>query len=124
MVLSGKAGPPNPFLTEGGSFWTNNVLPLLDLPAHQDPRLHPRNKCIHLGYRSVALIPVRSKQGIVGLLQVNDRRKNCFTPEMIHFFEGLSASIGIALMRRDAEAQGEKFRASFEKDSQLRWGVR
>ena len=100
MVLSGKAGPPNPFLTEGGSFWTNNVLPLLDLPAHQDPRLHPRNKCIHQGYSSLALIPVRANQEIVGLLQLNDRRKDRFTPESIRFFEGLSASIGVALTRK------------------------
>ena len=104
MVLSGQRGPPNPLLTEGGTFWTNNALPLLEVAAKDDPRLRPRNKCIHLGYRSVALIPVRTNQAVVGLLQFNDRRQDCFSTEMIGFFEGISASIGVALMRKQNEA--------------------
>jgi GAF domain-containing protein len=117
MVLSAEEGVPNPFLTEGGSFWTNNALPLLELSAKDEPRLHPRNKCIHLGYRSVALVPVRSNHAIVGLLQLNDRRKDCFTPEMIRFFEGISASIGVALMRKQnleaLQAKEEEWRSLF-----------
>jgi PAS domain S-box-containing protein len=100
MVLSAQEGVPNPLLTEGGSFWTNNALPLLELSEKDEPRLHPRNKCIHLGYRSMALVPVRANHAIVGLLQLNDRRKDCFTLEMIRFFEGISASIGVALRRK------------------------
>jgi putative nucleotidyltransferase with HDIG domain len=52
---------------------------------------------------SVALIPLRPKREIVGLLQLNDRRKDCFTLAMIHFFEGIGDSIGIALMRKRLE---------------------
>ena len=52
LVLSGQTDPANPLFTKDGSFWTNNSLPLLDVPAGQDPRLHPRNNCIHQGYRS------------------------------------------------------------------------
>jgi PAS domain S-box-containing protein len=111
LVLSGQTKPANPLFTEGGSFWTNNSLPLLDLPAHQDPRLHPRNQCIHQGYCSVALIPIRAHGDIVGLLQLNDRKKNCFTLEMIQFLEGISASIGVALLRKQQE---EDRRASEE----------
>ena len=85
LVLSGQTDPPSPLLTKDGSFWTNNSLPLLDLPADQDPRLHPRNKCMHQGYCSVALIPIRANRDIVGLLQLNDRRKDRFTLEQIHF---------------------------------------
>jgi PAS domain S-box-containing protein len=104
MVLSGHKGASNPLLTASGSFWTNNALALLDVATKDDPRLHPRNRCIRLGYRSIALIPVRSSHAIVGLLQLNDRRKDCFTPETVRFFEGLSASIGVALMRKQSEA--------------------
>jgi PAS domain S-box-containing protein len=103
LVLSGKTDPANPLFTKDGSFWTNNSLPLLDLPAGQDPRLHPRNNCIHQGYLSVALIPIRASGGIVGLLQLNDRRKDRFTLEQVHFFEGISASIGVALTRKQQE---------------------
>jgi PAS domain S-box-containing protein len=105
LVLSGQTDPANPLFTEGGSCWTNNSLPLLDLPAHQDPRLHPRNKGVHHGYGSVALIPIRAHRAIVDLRQLNDRKKDCFTLEMIQFFEGISASIGVALMRKQAEEE-------------------
>jgi PAS domain S-box-containing protein len=40
---------------------------------------------------------------IIGLLQLNDHRLNQLTPEMIRFFEGLGASVGIALSRKRAE---------------------
>jgi len=117
MVLSGHKGVPNPFLTDGGSFWTNNALPLLEVAAKDDPRLHPRNHCIHHGYRSIALIPVRASHAIVGLLQLNDRRQDCFTPESIHFFEGISASIGVALVRKQnvaaLRAREEEWRSLF-----------
>ncbi len=103
LVISGQTDPANPLFTTGGSYWTNNSLPLLDLPAHQDKRLHPRNICVHQGYSSVALIPIRAHGDIVGLMQLNDRKKNCFTLEMIQFFEGISASIGVALMRKQQE---------------------
>jgi signal transduction histidine kinase len=40
---------------------------------------------------------------MAGLLQLNARKPNCFTAEMIRFLEGLSVSIGIALSRIQAE---------------------
>ncbi len=100
LVISGKTDPANPLFTRNGSFWTNDALPLLELPADKDPRFNPRNRCIHEGFRSVALIPVRANEEIVGLMQFNDRRPNCFTLEMVRFFEGISASIGVALVRK------------------------
>jgi len=99
LVLSGLADPTNPLFTRGGSAWTNEARALLGVPADQDPRLHPRNRCIHEGYQSVALVPIRVGKEIVGLLQLNDRRKGCFTAEMIRYFEGLAASFGVALLR-------------------------
>ncbi|MEO5366573.1 MAG: PAS domain S-box protein [Magnetococcus sp. WYHC-3] len=103
LVLSGQTDPNHPLFTPHGSCWCNDTLPLLGLPADQDPRLHPRNRCIHAGFRAVALIPVRTGKKIIGLLQLNDRRANCFTLDMIRFFEGLSDSIGIALTRKQLE---------------------
>ncbi len=105
LVISGKTNPANPLFTSGGSAWTNNSQILLDIPADNDPRIHPRNRCIHDGYLSVALIPIRTNNEIVGLLQLNDRKKDCFTLDMIHFYEHLSESIGVALMRKQAEIQ-------------------
>jgi PAS domain S-box-containing protein len=104
LVLSGKTDPGNPLFTPGGSFWTNNSLPLLTLPETDDPRFQPRNTCIHEGYASVALIPLRtSKQQIIGILQMNAFRKDCFTPDIIQTFELIAGHIGEALLVRKAE---------------------
>lgn len=104
LVLTGQTDPSNPLFTPNGSCWTNDSFPLLDLPENQDPRFQPRNTCIHQGYQSVALVPVRADQEIVGLLQLNDRRKNFFDKKLINFLEEISSSIGVALMRlQDAQ---------------------
>jgi PAS domain S-box-containing protein len=112
LVLGGRSDPANPLFTTGGSFWTNRSSHLLELSAQEDPRRYPRNRCISEGYESVALIPIRVGEEIVGLLQLNDRRPGRFTVDAIHFFEGIGASIGLALARqREAEAlrQSEQF---------------
>jgi hypothetical protein len=82
--------PANPLFTRGGGdCWTNDSPQLLGIPVHQDPRLHPRNQCIHQGYSSVALVPTRTQDEIVGLIQFNDRRKGCFTLDMVRLLEGI-----------------------------------
>ena len=55
LVISGRTDPFNPLFTRGGSCWTNDSLPLLNLPASEDPRINPRNRCFHKGYVSLAL---------------------------------------------------------------------
>lgn len=103
LVISGKTDPANPLFTRGGSAWTNDSFPFLDLPSEHDPRLNPRNQCVHHGYASVALVPIRNKDSIVGLIQFNDHRKNCFSLFAIEQFESIAANIGEALLRKEAE---------------------
>ena len=118
MVLRAQTGKSHPFLTRGGSFWTNNSRSLLKIPPGQDPRLHPRNRCTYDGYASVALVPIRSKDTVVGLIHLNDRRKKRFTLETVELLEGIASSIGSALMRKRLEAtvreSEEKYRGVFE----------
>jgi len=105
VVLSGRADPTLPFFTEGGSFWTNSTTELLTCTPQEDLQGPTRNRCNEAGYESVALIPLRSGDEIVGLLQLNDTRKGRFTPEMVQFFEKVGATIGIALARTRAEQE-------------------
>lgn len=114
LVISGKTDPANPLFTPTGSAYTNDSFPLLDLPPSQDPRHHPRNQCIHHGYASVALIPIRNQERIVGLLQLNDRSKDCFTPESITLFEGVASHIGSALMRKRTEQEVQRAREQYQ----------
>ena len=103
LVLSGRTDPSMPCFTENGSFWTNVSSELLALTPEVDPRTNPRNRCIHIGYQSVGLFPVRSGEEIIGLLQLNGRQEGRFTPESIHFFESLANNIGLALKRKQME---------------------
>lgn len=105
LVIAGKTDPANPLFTHGGSCWTNDSLSPPGIPAEKDARLHPRNQCIHHGYASVALIPIRTQGRIIGLIQLNDRRKGCFTLETIEILEGIASYIGEALMRRKFEQE-------------------
>jgi PAS domain S-box-containing protein len=104
LVISGQTDPTNPIFTPKGSLFINRGQDSPGFPSpHNDPRLNARNRCLHDGYHSVALVPVCAHQEIIGLLQLNDPREDRFTLEMIQFFEGLSASIGLFLMRKQAE---------------------
>ncbi|MFZ4395793.1 MAG: ATP-binding protein [Kiritimatiellia bacterium] len=119
LVLSGKTDPANPLFTKDGSAWTNNSLPLLDIPADQDARLHPRNRCVHDGYLSVALIPLRDGDEIIGLLQLNARSANQLSAEVVNFFTGLAASIAIALKRALMNKENAKLQAQLIQSQKM-----
>ncbi len=102
-VLTGRIDPGLPFFTEGGSFWTNSTTDLLCSTSPDDRAGHTRNHCNSAGYESVALVPLRSGNEIIGLLQLNDRQTGRFTPRSIAFLEEVGSSIGIAIARNLAE---------------------
>jgi len=103
LVISGNAGPTNPNVTSGGSWWTNDSSPILNVVPHKDVRYHPRNTCIHDGYASIALVPIRANDKTVGLIQFNDYRQGVFNQNKIEYLEGIASHIGAALMRKQAE---------------------
>ena len=103
LVLSGKIDPKYPLCTPTGSFWTNDSCQLLHLLPGQDVRLYPRNECIQHQYASFALIPIRTNDAIIGLLQLNDHRKNRFTYDIVVKLENMAAHIGERIMRDIAD---------------------
>ncbi|MFH1519637.1 MAG: MEDS domain-containing protein [Candidatus Omnitrophota bacterium] len=107
-ILSGRFDANLPFFTEGGSFWTNSTTDLLASTTEKERQARTRNRCNTAGYESVALIPLKAGSSIIGLLQINDRKRNSFTLDMIIFFEGLGTSIGIAFSRKKVEEALEK----------------
>ncbi len=108
LVISGKTNASDSLYSMGGSFWTNDSSDLLALPAINDKRHNPRSRCIIDGYSSMAIIPIRAEKEIVGLLQLNDRKKDRFNAELIQFFENTGNIIGVAFMRKRAQEELEK----------------
>ena len=113
LVISGKIDPANPLYTPGGSFWTNDSHVLLDISPSEDPRFQPRNHCIHQGYFSIALVPIRNQDRIVGLIHLNDSHKGRFTLDTVKLLEGIASHIGAALMRKRAEEALRKSEARY-----------
>jgi signal transduction histidine kinase len=58
---------------------------------------------MYRGYISMALIPVKNKERIIGLFHLNDRRKNRFSPKTVELLENIAAYFGEVLMRKQAE---------------------
>lgn len=106
-VLSCRTDSSRPFFTEGGSFWTNSTTELLASTTEKERCGHTHNRCNSQGYESVALIPLRCADRIVGLLQLNDTRKQRFTPAAISHLEGIGIGLGMALARIKAEQYAE-----------------
>ncbi len=99
-VLSGKINSSVSYFTQAGSFWTNSTTEFISRINEFNLDIHLRGLCNTKGYESQALIPLRSDGEIIGLLQLNDSRENLFSEELINYFEGIAAGIGIALKRR------------------------
>ncbi len=112
-VISRKTDPSLPFFTDGGSFWTNDASAFsasVSPEAFQGPL---RGRCIRENYESLAIIPLKSGEEIIGVLQLNDRRRDSFDLSLIEYFEGIAASIGIALSRKEAEKRVSTSEAKF-----------
>ncbi|NLF37819.1 PAS domain S-box protein, partial [bacterium] len=103
-VLHGRFDPSLPFFTPKGSFWTNSTSELLATTTVKERQARTRNRCNDDGYESVALIPLCTGGGMIGLLQLNDRAKGRFTRQLIEFLEGVADQVAIALAQRTAEA--------------------
>ncbi len=117
-VILGRTDPSFPFFTKGGSFWTNSTTRLLASTTDEDRQTRTRNRCNGEGYESVALIPLKAGDKTVGLMQFNDRRPGLFSLDTIEFLEGIAASVGVAVLRKQAadliRKSEENYRSIFE----------
>ena len=102
-VIQGRFDPSKPFFTARGSFWSNGTTELLATSAEEDRQARTRNRCNGEGYESVALIALRVGEDCLGLLQLNDKRKNQFTPQIIALWERLADYLAVALAKNRAE---------------------
>jgi PAS domain S-box-containing protein len=103
-VLCGRFDPRKPFFTEKGSFWTNCTSELLASTTEADRQNRTRNRCNGEGYESVALFRMAFAEHTIGLLQLNDKRKDRFNPGLIEFLERVASTLAAALEQRLTQA--------------------
>jgi len=97
-VIKGIFDPKLPYFTEKGSFWTNSITQLLETTTEKERLSRTRNMCHYSGYESVALIPMRSSNRTLGLIQMNDPRENMFTPKIIENYEVIADRVGAVVL--------------------------
>jgi PAS domain S-box-containing protein len=111
-VIEGRLPPGIPGVTEAGSFWTGDASEVARTTDLGSIVAHLRGRCIETGMESLVLVPLRTREGTVGLLYVADKRKNMLDPETVSFLEEISGSLAVGLERLMAEAA---LRASEER---------
>jgi len=101
-IVTRKTNPNMPYFTKNGSFWTNNLSQLIKENPNNISKSFSRNSCINAGYRSIALIPIKTNSEIIGVIQINDTRKDFLSYDIIRTLEVIGCSIGLAFARDKA----------------------
>jgi len=96
-VIRGRFDDSLPFFSSKGSFWSNNTSAMLASTSEEDRQARTRNHCNSCGYESVALIPIKSNDKRIGLVQINDKRTGMFGQKFIEFVEMIGEQIGLAV---------------------------
>jgi PAS domain S-box-containing protein len=117
-VIKGTTDSRLSFYTEGGSFYMNATSRFLATVSEQE-KGQTRNVCNASGYESVALIPIRFGNRILGLIHVADLRENMVSLTFVQSLERVGIELGAAVHRiwltqalRESE---EKFRSVYER---------
>jgi PAS domain S-box-containing protein len=89
-------------LTPGGSLRCDNTSAFMrGLSADMRPRY--RGTCVKWGFASLAVIPIRYRDQILGAIHLADRRPDRFSPGTVEFLESMAPVIGEAIQRFHAE---------------------
>ncbi len=100
-------------LTSNGSFLYYNFVDYINsLDAGQ--REQYRDACALHGFKSIAVIPVRYHENIIGLIHLADEREGIFSRELLRFIETLSYIVGEAIAKFDAKEELVRFATATE----------
>jgi PAS domain S-box-containing protein len=102
-----------PCLTPAGSYRCNDTLAFFNqLP--QEKRERYRGNCLKFGFASLAIVPIRRRNEILGAIHLADQRPGRFSPGTIEFIESMAPLMGEAIHRFQAEAELAKYRDHLE----------
>jgi PAS domain S-box-containing protein len=102
-IISGNPDPQDaPFVTPAGSFRCGNMVQLMATLSAED-RLRFRCICPQSGFRSVAVIPLRYREKVLGAIHLADEREGNIPLRVVEFIESVSSLIGEAVHRFNLE---------------------
>jgi PAS domain S-box-containing protein len=91
-----------PFITPAGSFVCNDTSQM-PLKRDRGRRIIYCGTCVEHGFNSLAVVPIRHRRKVLGVIHFADKRKEIFTPPIIEFIESITPLVGEALYRFSVE---------------------
>jgi len=105
----------NHFLTEYGSLIVNDPAVLngntieSETETETETEYDPRMISIQEGYSSIAMIPIKIENNIIGIFQLNGYKKNLFNDtNIVDLLEDIASNIGHTIKRKQTEAELKK----------------
>jgi len=89
------------FMTRAGSFVCNDTSNL----CARNLRGFYRQTCIREGFSSLAIIPLRYRNKVMGAVHLADRQREAFQPVIIDFIESITPLVGEAVHRFSIEEE-------------------
>ncbi len=102
-------------MTSKGSFRCDNTLEFFN-SLTEKKKARYRGHCIRHGFASLAVVPIRYRDKVLGVIHLADKKENKASPETVEFIENMAMLIGEAVHRFDVEAE---LRQSEERYRQL-----
>ena len=114
-VVAGTPEPQDmPAMTRAGSFHSNNAMKFVeDLTDEQKARF--RGVCIRSGFASVAVVPIRYRDKVLGAVHLADEREGMVPLKNVEFIEQLALIIGEAVFRFGIEEEIWKLNRELEQ---------
>jgi PAS domain S-box-containing protein len=104
-VVKGKLDPQDAsVMTPAGSFRCNNTLKFIDNLSDEEKARY-RGVCIEAGFMTVAVIPIRYRDEIIGAIHLADERPEMVPSRMIDFIETMTPLPGEAIHRFNLESE-------------------
>jgi len=104
-VVTGESDPQDiSVVTPRGSFRCDNIVKFINNLSEQEKKRY-RGVCIQNGFLSVAIIPIRYLDKIVGAIHLADEREAFVPPSVVEFIETMAPLIGEAINRFNLEEE-------------------
>jgi PAS domain S-box-containing protein len=104
-VVAGMEDPHDlPAMTPGGSFRCDHTSSFVERLS-EEGRKRFRGVCVENGFLSVAVIPLRFKDKILGAIHLADEREGMVPAEAVEFLEGMTPLVGEAILRFTVEEE-------------------
>jgi PAS domain S-box-containing protein len=105
--------PDRALLTPGGSYRCDDAIAYADsLPPEKRARF--RGTCMKFGFASLAVIPIRYRDAVIGAVHLADHRPGQFPLPAVEFLEAMTPLIGEAMHRFQTEAELARHRDQLE----------